>query len=134
MNAFVSGGYLPEKMRGQKMTGYIHLADWYATFCAIAGVDPKDERAAKNNLPPIDSMNMWLLISGETTESPRKNIPASHKTMISGDYKILTGIVIQASWTGPQYPNKTRPAAGIILYAFQDCDSKGCLYNIKEDV
>jgi arylsulfatase I/J len=131
VNAFVSGGYLPEKMRGQKTTGYIHLADWYATFCAIAGVDPTDERAAKANLPPIDSMNMWPLISGETMDSPRKDVPASHKTLISGDYKILTGILIQASWTGPQYPNKTRPSGGI--YAFQDCGSKGCLYNIKQD-
>ena len=74
---------------------------------------------------------MWPLISGETTESPRKDIPASHKTLISGDYKILTGIVIQASWTGPQYPNKTRPSGGI--YAFQNCGNEGCLYNIKED-
>ena len=51
--------------------------------------------------------------------------------MISGDYKILTGIVLQAGWTGPQYPNKTRPSGGI--YAFQDCDSIGRLYNIKDD-
>ena len=88
MNAFVSGGYLPKKMRGQKTTGYIHLVDWYATFCAIAGVDPKDERAAKNNLPSIDSMNMWSLISGETIESPRKDIPASHKTMVSTKFTL----------------------------------------------
>ena len=27
VNAFVSGGYLPEKIRGQKTDGYIHLAD-----------------------------------------------------------------------------------------------------------
>ena len=38
VNAFVSGGYLPEKMCGQKTEGYVHLVDWYATFCAIAGV------------------------------------------------------------------------------------------------
>ena len=64
VNAFVSGGYLPEKMRGQKTDGYIHLTDWYATFCYLAGVDPTDEEAAKAKLPPIDSMNMWPLISG----------------------------------------------------------------------
>ena len=28
VNAFVLGGYLHEKMRGQKTDGYIHLADW----------------------------------------------------------------------------------------------------------
>ena len=57
-NGFVSGGYLPEKMRGQKIDGYIHIADWYATFCYLAGVDPTDERAAEVKLPPIDSLNM----------------------------------------------------------------------------
>jgi len=43
VNAFVTGGYLPENMRGQKTEGYIHIADWYATFCALAGVDPTDK-------------------------------------------------------------------------------------------
>ena len=33
VNAFVSGGYLPESMRGKKTEGYVHIADWYATFC-----------------------------------------------------------------------------------------------------
>ena len=28
VNAFVSGGYLPDKMRGQKTDSYIHLTDW----------------------------------------------------------------------------------------------------------
>ena len=58
VNAFVTGGYLPENMRGQKTEGYIHIADWYATFCALASVDPTDKRAEKAKLPPIDSMNM----------------------------------------------------------------------------
>ena len=62
VNAFVSGGFLPAKMQGQKITGKIHLADWYATFCAIAGVNPTDERAAKAKLPPIDSMPEYVVI------------------------------------------------------------------------
>ena len=131
VNAMVSGGYLPEKMRGQKTEGYIHLADWYATFCAIAGVDPKDERAAKANLPPIDSMNMWPLISGQNSTSPRVDIPLSYNSLISGPYKILTGTVPQAGWTGPQFPNSTRPKGGIS--AKEECGKTGCLYNILDD-
>lgn len=131
VNAFVSGGYLPEKMRGTKTDGYIHLADWYGTFCAIAGVDPTDHKAALAKLPPVDSFNMWPLISGQTTESPRTDIPASISTLISGDYKILVGNVAQAGWTGPQYPNETNPHGGI--NAVQKCGETGCLYNIKED-
>ena len=131
VNSFVSGGYLPEKMRGQKTDGYVHLADWYGTFCAIAGVDPTDEKAAKAKLPPIDSYNMWPFISGETDTSPRTDIPASINTLISGDFKILVGTVDQAGWTGPQYPNQTKPAGGI--EAREQCGESGCLYNIKDD-
>ena len=131
VNGFVSGGYLPEKMRGQKTDGYIHIADWYATFCNLAGVDPTDERAAEAKLPPIDSLNMWPMISGENTTSPRVDIPASNSTLISGDHKILQGDVEQAGWTGPQYPNLTNPAGGI--KALEHCGDGGCLYNIKED-
>jgi arylsulfatase I/J len=130
VNAFVSGGYLPEKMRGQKTDGYIHLADWYGTFCAIAGVDPTDDKAAKAKLPPVDSINMWPLISGQTTTSPRTDVPISNVTLISGDYKILTGTVPEAGWTGPHYPNITTPAG---LNASENCGDSGCLYNIKKD-
>ena len=131
VNGFVSGGYLPEKMRGQKIDGYIHIADWYATFCNLAGVDPTDERAAEAKLPPIDSLNMWPMISGQNMTSPRVDIPATYSTLISGDYKILQGDVKQAGWTGPQYPNLTNPAGGI--KTVEHCGDGGCLYNIKED-
>ena len=131
VNAFVSGGYLPQNMRGKKTEGKIHLADWYSTFCHLAGVDPTDERAAEANLPPIDSMNMWPLISGQTTVSPREDVPISNMTLISGDYKILTREVILAGWTGPQFPNQTNPDGGIPTT--QECGDTGCLYNIMED-
>ena len=107
VNAFVSGGYLPEKMRGKKTDGYIHLTDWYATFCYLTGVDPTDEEAAKAKLPPMDSMNMWPLISGQNSTSPCTDIPASNFTLISGDYKIITGNVSWSAWTGPHSPNRT---------------------------
>ena len=47
VNAFVSGGYLPNNMRGKKSDAYIHIADWYSTFSLLAGVDPTDDQAAK---------------------------------------------------------------------------------------
>lgn len=42
----------------------IHIADWYSTFCYLAGVDPNDTEAEKYGLPPIDSLNVWDIISG----------------------------------------------------------------------
>ena len=120
-----------KEMHEKKPSGKIHIADWYATFCTLAGVDPTDKRAAKANLPPVDSLNMWPFISGGASDSPRRDIPASYKTLISGDYKILTGIVAYAGWTGPQYPNKTNPEGGV--YTVQNCGDTGCLYNIMKD-
>ena len=132
VNAFASGGYLPENMRGKKTEGYIHIADWYATFCALAGVDPTDKQAAKANLPPIDSLNMWPLISGQNSTSPRTDIPISMNTLINGYYKVLTGMNVDAGWTGPVYPNNTNPNGGID--AIEHCDKgQGCLYDIIKD-
>ena len=127
VNAFVSGGYLPEGMLGKKTDGYIHIADWYSTFCSLAGVDPTDERAAKAKLPPIDSLNVWPLISGQNSTSPRVDIPVTKNTLISGDYKILTGDISEAGWTGPHSPNSSHR-----IDTVAKCGD-GCLYNIKED-
>ena len=132
INAFVSGGYLPEVMRGKKCEEYIHISDWYATFCALAGVDPTDEAAAKAKLPPIDSLNMWPLISGANSTSPRTEIPVSNSTFISGDYKIITGDKVgdYDVHTGPQFPNITTGPHDI--YKTAKCGD-GCLYNIQLD-
>jgi len=73
---------------------------------------------------------MWPLISGQNSTSPRVDIPASHRTLISGDYKILVGTVTQAGYTGPTYPNTTSPEG---LNKSQRCGNTGCLYNIKTD-
>ena len=48
----VNGGFLRNAIErnnvpsGQALTGLVHIADWYATFCALAGVDPEDKPAA----------------------------------------------------------------------------------------
>ena len=128
VNAFVSGGYLPEDMRGTMTDEYIHLADWYATFSNLAGVDPTDELAASFGLPEIDSLDMWPLISGQVSTSPRTDVPISYNTLISGDYKILTGTVDHAGWTEEDYPNSES-----VRFSSQACGLKGCLYNIKDD-
>ena len=128
VNAFVSGGFLPATMRGKKTEGYIHLADWYSTFCGLAGVDPTDQLAASAGLPGIDSLDMWPLISGQTSTSPRTDIPISLNTLISGDYKILTGTVPMAGWT-----EEIHPKSNSVSLPDQSCTKRGCLYNIKDD-
>jgi arylsulfatase B len=103
VNAFVSGGFVPEARRGTVEQGLTAIEDWcvsemachgtrrdfcrsvspahvfstlcrYATFCALAGVDPTDTRAAAAGLPPIDSLNLWPLLSGANPTSPRTEV------------------------------------------------------------
>eukprot|EP00118_Oscarella_pearsei_P025457 m.308219 g.308219 ORF g.308219 m.308219 type:complete len:548 (+) comp43581_c0_seq1:478-2121(+) len=141
-NAFISGGFVPAKVRGTKNEGYIHLCDWYTTFCALAGVEATDEQAAAVGLPPVDGVNVWPLVSGQNATSPRTDIflgpmvldmiKASGYGLIKGDYKILVGAHFFSDWTGPQYPNMTSPT-GLKNATAVDCGLKGCLYNIKKD-
>ena len=48
--AFANGGLLPDSMRGKTTNGFIHIADWYSTFCKLAGVDPTDSGDASSLL------------------------------------------------------------------------------------
>mmetsp|Transcript_29351 Transcript_29351/g.32609 ORF Transcript_29351/g.32609 Transcript_29351/m.32609 type:complete len:530 (+) Transcript_29351:15-1604(+) len=141
----VGGGIIPNKMRGTVQKGYVHVADWYSTFCFLAGVDPEDTRAALVGLPPIDSKNMWGLFSGQQRFSYRIEIPISSNptfrgwleeptgfiNFIRGPYKFLVGEGIPfAGHTGPVYPNATE--VYLTQTMVQDCPN-GCLYNIWTD-
>ena len=69
VNSFVSGGFLPGVVRGTQHVGLVALWDWYATFCALAGVDATDARAMAAGLPPVDSIDQSAFLLG--TSAPR---------------------------------------------------------------
>jgi len=85
--------------------GVMHLADWYVTFSSIAGVDPADDIAVADGLPDIDALNLWPLLSGETNESPRMELPISGNTLIIGDYKLIVGNQRYAVWQEAVWPH-----------------------------
>ena len=62
------------KVRGTKQTGLMAGWDWYATYCSLAGVDPTDHKAKAAGLPPIDSHNLWPVLSGQAAASPRTEL------------------------------------------------------------
>jgi hypothetical protein len=74
VNAFVSGGIVPLGVRGTTTQGLVAGWDWYSTLAHLAGADPTDHSAAAAGLPPIDSVNVWPLISGATDKSPRTQV------------------------------------------------------------
>jgi arylsulfatase I/J len=155
--AFVSGGFIPHKVRGTVSHGLMAAWDWYATFAHLAGADPTDKRAAAADLPPIDSYNLWPFLSGKTADSPREFLvitPTAYPTgkggLIWGKYKVVFGdadgssTVRGAYWTGPQYPNASSPEhhqAAVIYKLVEQCGDvpeNGCMYDVmtnpSEDV
>ena len=137
--AFANGGVLPDSVRGKTSEAFMHIADWYPTFCKMAGVDPSDSGPGKF---PVDGLDVWPIISGENDTTQHEEIVLGYNftltrqsdsvgAIIVGEYKLIVGR--QANrfgcdtlmFTPVDYPcsNGTN---GI------DCDPY-CLYNIVKD-
>uniref|UniRef100_A0A7S2TXL1 Sulfatase N-terminal domain-containing protein n=1 Tax=Lotharella oceanica TaxID=641309 RepID=A0A7S2TXL1_9EUKA len=157
--ALVAGGALPEPVLGTKVEGMIHLSDWYGTFCFLAGIDPFDKRAARSlphALPPVESVNVWQVLSGQNMTSPRTDFaitPLGEDTnrpgedaarhggdaayMAEGRYKLIVGYIRQAGWCGQIHPNTTSPWNA--FDDIQNCTTLGsegkigCLYDVLND-
>ena len=96
--AFANGGALPDSMRGKTSEGFIHIADWYPTFCKMAGVDPSDSGPGKL---PVDGLDVWRIISGENATTQHEEIVLGYNfsyhphiptgAIIVGEYKLIVG-------------------------------------------
>merc|ERR1712228_1028104 len=84
-------GYIPVRFRGTSNDGMVHIADWYATLCGLAGVDPTDRWAAASGLPPIDSLDVWPMLSGSNLTSPRESFLVNRDLIVVGDWKYVRG-------------------------------------------
>lgn len=118
----------------------ISIADWYATFAFLAAVDPTDNSAALMGLPPIDSLNVWPLLAGWETVSPRDEIllttggiAGSGGGLIAGDFKILFGTQKPAIFPTPVYPNGTDPAPLTLDCGNWANEGSGCLFHLGND-
>lgn len=137
VNAFMSGGFLPKVVRGTKQEEMIHIADWYRTLAeGVAGVDPTDSRAQESGLPPIDSLNMWPLLSAQNSHNPRAEagLLVDERMLVKGRWKYIKGgqKMDFAAWGGLQYPNETTVTDPIDGHSFT-CPSQGCLYDVIND-
>lgn len=132
VNAFASGGLLPTAVRGTKLEGMLHIADWYGTLCKLAGVDQHDSWAAESGLPPVDSVNVWPMVSGVNLTSPRTSILVREGLLVQGKWKLHVGQMIEASWGGPQYPNASTASDPISNHNLK-CPDAGCLFDVETD-
>jgi arylsulfatase I/J len=137
VNAFMSGGFLPKQVRGTKQEEMMHIADWYRTLAeGVVGVDATDHLAAASKLPPVDSLNLWPLLSGEDTKNPRAKlgILVHENMLVRGQWKYVSGnmSMIEAASGGPRYPNATTASDPIDAHSFA-CPLQGCLFNVVLD-
>ena len=102
VNAYAAGGVLPAAMSGKKLDGLAHGADLYTTFCALAGVDPTDARAAAAGLPPVDGVNLWPYISGANSTSARTEVPigseSTEANLLKNNDTVVQGLVRADGW------------------------------------
>ena len=146
--SFAAGGYIPEHIRGSRFEGLISVADWYATFCYLAGVDHVDAPANTSVPSNHDSLNVWPALQvPNSTESPREEIFLSYAIndynatdagLIVGAHKIVCGHQANSGfWQSPVYPNMSSPSMdppyerydGRTVGCFPDC----CLFDIRAD-
>ena len=72
--SFVSGGFLPPS-HPASLQAVVSIADWYGTFARLAGVDDySDPAAVQQGLPDVDALDVWPLLSGESTEPVRTEL------------------------------------------------------------
>ena len=161
VNAFVSGGALPNVMRGTKNHAIVTPWDWWRTFADVAGIqDVEDHKAAAAGLPPVDGVSQWPLWKGETTSPPRTELAVAGCQandgsfdlwcVTPGEITIVGGVIVDegpihgmwkllkepaismSSWQGPDWPNAT--TTHFSEYMDKDCGGElGCLYRIDLD-
>jgi leishmanolysin-like peptidase len=135
--AFASGGLLPESRRGKSTDGFIHVADWYTTFCNLAGVDPRDNG---DGLFPVDGTDVWPILTGVNEQTLHDEIVLGYDfdyspkhthqgALIAGKYKLIVG---------PQETHCDSLMWSPLNYPCQDGDmssdcSPHCLYDIIAD-
>ncbi|CAE7792603.1 Arsb, partial [Symbiodinium sp. CCMP2456] len=160
-NAFISGGFVPAEHRNTTFHGVIHISDWYATLCDLAGVSHFDEAAAEANkvlgpkgLPLLGDVDgrpqMQHIFSG--TNGRTDALHLSRHAVLKWPYKLVTGDQEFSFWPGPVFPNcsSVHPefprvdvfGHGVRIesddatyreYAMvEDCGT-GCLYDVAAD-
>lgn len=141
---FVSGGLIPQHVRGTKFTGYIHVADWFATFATVAGIPGAAAADDKTAPRPSDSISMWEALIGNTSAKTRTEMPLTISmfgspahpgvriesgAIIIDNLKFILGYIGPGKHFDPYYPsNDSRPAADD-----PGCPPPGCLYDIIAD-
>ena len=98
---------LPQRTRSSTVPTPTSVPGRYATFAALAGVDPTDESAATAGLPPIESYDLWPMITGREQKSPRSMVQIGGFTGWTARTEDATGELMNR--LGPLNPDAVAP-------------------------
>lgn len=109
--AFVSGGLIPKARRGLTLErDMMHIADWYPTMSALAGVEAADEWVdpTTNQTYGIDGVNLWpTIVTGEENRPLREWLPTTERSLLWDDRanNAMYKLVVNESQTNRFHPN-----------------------------
>jgi hypothetical protein len=65
--------------------------DWYPTLCTLVGVPSADTIMLNGTARPIDGVDVWPILVGGRSDSPREYLPTTEHSIIwQGRWKLLT--------------------------------------------
>eukprot|EP00039_Didymoeca_costata_P030846 m.31698 g.31698 ORF g.31698 m.31698 type:complete len:644 (+) comp8339_c0_seq1:63-1994(+) len=159
--AFVTGGILPPSQIGKTHNGLIHICDWHATICALAGVNAT--AGEPHAVAPLDGVNAWPWISGTQQESNRVDMVYDHRMYVNysdpkrtkpcytvnktdgphcvsaavqrNGWKLVVGPEPQNGWFGWFSPNVSDPVnKSSPVITDEDCYPMPCLFNLNASI
>ena len=113
--AAVTGGLVPEQLRGTINSKVFSIVDWYPTFCHLAGVDPSDDPPVapsealrgssgydsgiygQSSYPGIDGVNIWPHLSSadakeHSSDEAHEELVVTSEVLVAGRYKLVTAM------------------------------------------
>eukprot|EP00729_Bicosta_minor_P013737 gene13737-16815_t len=94
VTAFVSGGLIPQALRGTSNDIRFHIVDWYPTFCRLVGIssfdgsptppepvdptNPDKDIYGNNTWPDIDGIDIWDMLM----KPSKYNTSSAHPTLV----------------------------------------------------
>jgi arylsulfatase I/J len=154
---FVTGGLVPEAMRGKQLLGMVHICDWYSTLVSLAtnsdgdGDGDGDGSIVSSPLllvdagpSPMDSIDQWPYLSGAVATAPRQSMVYEHRKFYNdtnntaavrrGKWKLIARHEMEADWFGHFSPNASFPTQGKAGMAKGQCSSaQPCLFDLEAD-
>ena len=138
--AFATGGLLHESLKGKSLTTPMHVADFWPSFCLMAGGSEEDCMHDRiPGLPDVDGTDVSrALLTGVGNTTRATDVVLSSNGFIEGNYKYVGKTTHESVcdkagcgyWTGPKWPVS---AAHIPVTQDPGCPADGCVFDLSVD-